>query len=98
MHTAALLAQEVTDLRAANEKKRQKRARTNRLVLYEQGVTVGEGLSLPAQPEQPVECVEQHQPALVDSPILPPPPAKRAPRRCSGCNNTGHSITRCPNR
>ena len=55
MYSAALLAQENASLRRANKKKRQKRARSNRRIAHEGGLTIGEGLQLAQQPEQPVE-------------------------------------------
>lgn len=50
MHNAALLAKENADLRAANEKKRQKRTRSNRQIPHEGGLTVEEASQLIEQP------------------------------------------------
>ena len=98
MHNAALLAQENTNLRAMNEKKRQKRTRSNRQISREEGLTVDEASQLIQRPIQPVEHVEPPPPRPVEQPILPSSTVKRAPPKCSGCGNIGHSITRCPNR
>ena len=46
LHNTALLAQENADLRRANEKKRQKRTRSNRHMAHEEGLTIAEGLQL----------------------------------------------------
>jgi len=79
IHNTALLAQENTDLHALHEKKRQKRARTNRLVRYDQSVTIGEDLPTPAEPTQPVEPPLPLPATQVERPVSPPPPAQRAP-------------------
>jgi hypothetical protein len=55
MHSATLLSQENADLRAANERKRQKRQRSTRQIPYEEGLSVEEGLQLVEQLNQPVE-------------------------------------------
>ena len=44
LHNAALLAKEIVDLRAANEKKRQKRTRSTRQIAHEGGLSIEEGL------------------------------------------------------
>ncbi|KAJ5735363.1 uncharacterized protein N7483_000488 [Penicillium malachiteum] len=92
LHNTALLAQENANLRAANEKKRQKRSRSTRQVPCEQGLTVEEGLQLLTQLELPVEApaVEPH--TQVELPIQPNQPAPRAQPRCSGCREVGHRI------
>jgi hypothetical protein len=98
MHNAALLAQENANLRAMNEKKRQKRTRSNRQIPREEGLTVDEASQIIQQPNQPIERVQPPPLGPVERPILPPPTAKRAPPRCSGCQRIGHSITWCPSR
>jgi hypothetical protein len=55
MHNAALLAQENANLRAANEKKRQKRTRSTRQIAHEGGLSVEEGLQLVQQQNQPIK-------------------------------------------
>ncbi len=55
MHSAILLFQEIATLRRANEKKRQKRTRSNRQIAHQGGLTIAEGLQLAQQPEQLVE-------------------------------------------
>ena len=98
MHNAALLAKENADLRAANEKKQQKRTRSNRQIPHEGGLTVEEASQLIEQQIQPVEHVEEPLPGPIEPPILPPPPTRRRQARCSGCRRIGHSITWCPSR
>lgn len=98
MHNAALLAKENADLRAANEKKRQKCTRSTRQIPHKGGLTVEEAMQLIQQPVEPVEHIQPPPAGPVEPPILPPPTVKRAPPRCSGCKNIGHSITWCPSR
>lgn len=72
IHNAALLAQENVDLRTLHEKKRQKRARTNRLIRCERGHTIGEDLPDPIQPTQPVEPTLSPPADRTERPIEPP--------------------------
>jgi hypothetical protein len=98
LHNTALLAQDNTNLRAANEKKRQKRNRSNRHIPCEEGLTAEEGLQLIEQLNQPVEgdgVVSHTQGELPSQADLP---RTRAPPRCSGCGEVGHRINRCKNR
>jgi hypothetical protein len=98
MHNAALLAQENANLRAANEKKRQKRNRSTRQIAHEGGLSVEEGLQLAQQQNQQVEGegVVSHTQSI--SPNQPDQPTTRAPARCSGCREIGHRINSCKNR
>lgn len=98
MHNVALLAQDNANLRAANEKKRQKRNRSTRQMAHEGGLSVEEGLQLVQQLDQPVEGngVVSHEQG--DLPIQQDQPARRAPPRCSGCREIGHRINSCKNR
>jgi hypothetical protein len=98
LHNTALLAQENADLRRANEKKRQKRTRSNRQIAHEGGLTIAEGLQLAQQLEQPVEenqVVSYEAGELVNQADLP---HKRAPPRCSRCRELGHKINQCNKR
>ena len=92
MQSAALLEKEVSDLRAENEKKKQKRSRSKRQIPAEEGLSVEEASQLVAE--------------LVEASEAPPPPPSgssqsgleprpRAAPRCSGCGKTGHRINRC---
>ena len=98
LHHATLLAKENADLRAANEKKRQKRTRSTRQIAHEGGLSIEEGLQLAQQPIQPVEADEVVSHEQSDTPIQPIQPARRAPPTCSGCGITGHKINQCKNR
>ena len=98
MHTVAILAQENADLRRANEKKRQKRTRSNRQIALEEGRSIGEGLQLAQQPEQPVEDSQVISYKAGESANQADLPRRRAPKRCSGCGEIDHKITRCNKR
>jgi hypothetical protein len=98
LHNTALLVQENANLRAANEKKRQKRIRSNRQIAHEGGLTVEEGLQLVQQQNQPVEGDRLVSHRQGDLPNQPDQPAKRAPPTCSGCGQIGHKINVCKNR
>jgi hypothetical protein len=98
LHNTALLAQENANLRAANEKKRQKRNRSTRQIPCNSGLTVEEGLRLVRQLDQPVEATAVVSHTQGELPIQPDRPATRAPPRCSGCREIGHRINTCKNR
>ena len=98
MHNAAILAQENASLRRANEKKRQKRTRSNQRIAHEGGLTIAEGLQLAQQPEQPEEETQIVSHEAGESANQADAPRKRAPPRCSGCWEVGHRINRCPKR
>jgi hypothetical protein len=68
LYHTALLVKENTDLRAANEKKRQKRTRSTRQIAHEGGLSIEEGLQLAQQPIQPVEADEAVSHEEVDLP------------------------------
>jgi hypothetical protein len=98
MHSAALLSQENANLRAANEKKRQKRQRSTRHIPYEEGLSVEEAIQLVKQLNQPVEGdrVGSHEQGELPNQAIQPRP--RAPPRYSGCGQISHKINRCNNR
>ena len=98
LHHTALLLKENADLRASNEKKRQKRTRSTRRITHEGGLTIEEGLQLAQQPIQPVEADKVVSHEEVDLPNQPIQPARRAPPTCSGYGKTSHRITSCKNR
>jgi hypothetical protein len=93
LHNTALLVKENDDLRAANEKKRQKRTRSTRQIAHEGGLSIEEGLQLVQQPIEPIEADEVVSHEQVDLPPPPIQPAKSAPPTCSGCGKIGHRIT-----
>lgn len=103
LHNTTLLAQDNTNLRAANEKKLQKRNRSNRNIpceegSCEEGLTVEEGLQLVEQLNQPVEGdkIESHTQSELPNQAIPRP--TRAPFRYSGCRGISHRINSCKNR
>ena len=98
LHNTALLAQEVTNLRAANKKIVKKRKRTARQIPYEEGLTVEEGLQVVEQLNQPVEGDGVVSHTQGELPCQADLPRTRAPPRCSGCGEVGHRINRCKNR
>jgi len=98
LHNTALLAQENTDLRAANEKKRQKRNRSNRQIPCDSGMTVEEGLQLVQQLDLLDEAIQVDSHTQSELPNQAAEQATRAPPRCSGCRETGHKINVCKNR
>ncbi|KAJ5240629.1 uncharacterized protein N7469_002220 [Penicillium citrinum] len=98
LHHTALLVKENADLRAANEKKRQKRLRSTRHIVHKGGLSIEEGLQLAQQPIQPVEADKVGSHEEVDLSNQPIQPARRAPSTCSGCGQIGHRITSCKNR
>jgi hypothetical protein len=98
MHNAAILAQENANLRAANEKKRQKRNRSTRQMAHDGGLPVEEGIQLVHQLDQPADDDRVVSHAQGDLPIQQDQPRKRAPPRCSECGQIGHKINQCKNR
>ncbi|CEJ56112.1 hypothetical protein PMG11_02335 [Penicillium brasilianum] len=98
LHHTALLVKENADLRAANEKKRQKRTRSTRQIAHEEGLSFEEGLQLVQQQIEPMEADRVVSHEQVDLPQQPIQPARRAPPTCSGCGVTGHKINQCKNR
>ena len=98
MYNAALLTKENADLRAVNEKKRQKRTRSTRQIAHEGGLSIEEGLQLVQQLIQLVEAnkvVSHKEPDLPNQLIQP---ARRAPPTCSGYSQISYRITLYKNR
>ncbi|EKV16550.1 hypothetical protein PDIG_20230 [Penicillium digitatum PHI26] len=92
MQGAILLAKENKDLRAANEKQKQKRTRSRRQIPTEEGLSVQEASQLITEPVEAIE-VPPLPPRRSPSPALQP--RTRAPPKCSGCGEIGHKINRC---
>jgi hypothetical protein len=95
MQSAALLEKEVSDLRAENEKKKQKRARSRKQILATEGLSVQEASALIMQP---VEVVETPLPPRRRRPSPPLQPRIRALPTCGLCKNQGHRRDACPDR
>ncbi|ODM17343.1 hypothetical protein SI65_07018 [Aspergillus cristatus] len=88
MNSAIFLAHENGQLRAANEKQKQKCTQSNRRIPNEGGMTVQE---CQKAIEPPVEAVEPPRSPLArppTGPILPPPPVRR---KLPKCNNRSDS-------
>ncbi|EED14184.1 conserved hypothetical protein [Talaromyces stipitatus ATCC 10500] len=92
---ALLVWKENRDLRAAHEKEKQKRKRSNKQISIEQGITREEAQVL-------VQGQVEASQAVTTTPAEPELPTSQAvvrrQFRCSDCNVEGHRINRCPNR
>lgn len=95
MQSAAFLEKEVSDLRAANEKQKQKRTRSRRQIPSTEGLSVLEASALIVQPEEAIEPPPPPQPRRPSPPLQP---RTRALNRCGACGNLGHKRTACPDR
>ena len=82
-------------MRAAHEKEKQKRKRSNKQISIEQGVTKEEAKAL-------VQGQVEASHAVTTTPAEPELPVSQAvvrrQYRCSGCNIMGHRINQCPSR
>jgi hypothetical protein len=95
MQSAALLEKEVSELRAANEKQKQKRTRSRKQIPAEEGLSVQEASALIIQP---VEAMEAPIPPPRRRPSPPLQPRTRALPTCGLCKNQGHRRDACPDR
>jgi hypothetical protein len=95
MNGLLLVRKENYDLRAAHEKEKQKRKRSNKQISTEQGITREEAQAL-------VQGQVEASQAVTTAPAEPELPASQAvvrrQFRCSGCGVEGHKINRCPSR
>jgi hypothetical protein len=90
-----LIRKENYDLRAAHEKEKQKRKRSNKQISIEQGITREEVQALVQGQIEASQAVT----TTAAEPELPAPQAAiRRQYRCSGCNVMGHRINQCPSR
>ncbi|CDM26465.1 Probable transposable element [Penicillium roqueforti FM164] len=95
MQSAAFLEKEVSDLRAANEKQKQKRTRSRKQIPSTEGLSVLEASILIVQPE---EAIEPPPPPQLRRPSPPLLPRTRVLNRCGACGNLGHKRNACPDR
>jgi hypothetical protein len=95
MHSATVLAKENRDLRAANEKQKQKGRRSNKRLSHAGGLSIQEARELINRPNQAGEA-SNSMGVEVDTITSQPP--SRAPPRCSDCHILGHRRNQCPNR
>ncbi|BCR88024.1 uncharacterized protein ACHE_40588S [Aspergillus chevalieri] len=93
IQSATILAKENTELRAANEKQKQKRTRSKRQIPHEEGLSVLELCELVTQPEEAIEAPPPPQPRRPSPPLQP---RTRALPRCRACGNEGHKRNACP--
>lgn len=96
MNSAVLLAKENHDLRAANEKQKQKRTQSTNQISHRGSFSVQEAQDLIKSQISDENQVLQGMAALAA-------PAAEASRtralpRCSDCGIIGHIQTQCPNR
>ena len=95
MNDLLLVRKENNDLRAAHEKEKQKRKRSNQQISIEQGITREEAQAL-------IQGQVEASQVIITAPGEPELPASqliiRRKYRCSGCNVMGHRINQCPNR
>jgi hypothetical protein len=93
-----IVRKEVHDLRAANEKEKQKRRRSTKRIVHEGGLTRQEAQDLIQSQNQS----DQSSQPVANNPAQPEhvvsQPRVRAPQKCSGCGIIGHNIFRCPSR
>lgn len=95
IYNTALLAKENHDLRAANEKEKQKRKQSRHQMTPNEGLSIQEARDLiQARNEQGNEV----EGSSIDSAPLPLEPPKRAPPRCLNYFIIGHTRVRCPTR
>jgi hypothetical protein len=93
--SATILAQENRDLRAENDKKKQKRSRSRRQIQSDEGFVVTE---IQERREAPIEVPIAPAPPQLRQPSPPLQPRTRALPKCSWCGEIGHRITTCQNR
>lgn len=95
MQSAALLEKEVSDLRAENEKKKQKRTRSTRTIVHEGGLSVQEVRELRSEPfEAQVARINNYREQVSEG----LQPATRAGRAYGICRQLGHRRETCPDR
>lgn len=98
MQAGAILAQENKDLRAANEKKKQKRARSKRQITHQGSLSMEDAQQVIRGLNQPSEVEIVTQMAAAAPAISPSQRPARRPPTCSLCGNVGHKINQCPSR
>ena len=85
----------MSDLRAKNEKKKQRRTRSTRTIVHEGDLSVQEFRELRSEPfEAQVAHINNHREQVSEG-LKPPPGAGRA---CGICRQPGHRRETCPDR
>ena len=95
MQGAILLAEENKELRAANEKQKQKRARSKRHIPAEEGLSVQEASALIMQQEEAIKAPPSG-PSMPGESALQP--RTKPPRGRGICRKPGHRRETCPDR
>ncbi|OJD20143.1 hypothetical protein ACJ73_08527 [Blastomyces percursus] len=86
MHSAAILTRENKELRAANAKQKRKRERHRTYISQGEGLTIEEGMDRVRRGNEGKRGgIEQSEEQV----------QKRAARRCSKCNQVGHTARTC---
>lgn len=96
LQSGILLAEENRVLHKFNEKKRQKRTRSNRQIERQEGLSVAEFIQQEALPVVRTESIQLDQSEHAQQPTERAGPTTKRVFRCSGCNNLGHRINKCP--
>jgi hypothetical protein len=95
IQSALLLKREISDLRAENEKKKQKRTRSTRQIAYEGTLTVQDVRNLRSEPfVDQVARIDRYR-EQVSQGLQPP---TRGQRLCGICRNPGHRRETCPDK
>ena len=95
MQSAAFLEKEVSDLRAANERQKQKRSRSTRQIAHEGDISVEEVRKLRSEPiESQIARIAQVR-EQISGPLQP---RTRALPKCGLCGIQGHKRNACPDR
>ena len=95
IQSAILLAKENKELRAANEKQKQKRARSKRQIPAEEGLSVQEASALTMQPEEAIEAPPSGSSIQRESGLQP---RTKPPRGYRICRKLGHRRETCLDR
>ncbi|KAJ5614365.1 hypothetical protein N7528_008019 [Penicillium herquei] len=92
IHNGILLEQENKQLRATNTIQRQKRARANRWVEYDAGITVQGAQEREQADNQPFQA---RTPAMITAQQASYTPVARRPPKCGKCGELGHRRNMC---
>jgi DDE superfamily endonuclease. len=95
MNNVLLLAQENASLRAANEKQKQKRRRSNRQIPAIAGLSVQEAQELTQAPEPYIQPTAPSLPTTTQPIQRAAAPARRRQFTCSICGEIGHKSNKC---
>ena len=95
MQSVAFLEKEISELRAANEKQKQKRTRSTRTIVHEGDLSVQEVRTLRSEPfEAQVARINSYREQVSEG----SQPRTRGQRGCGICRLPGHRRETCPDR